>query len=78
MVLECINRTAWGTKLFLMVVWASLVDCVSLCHLLQAQHQISVLTRLQLSTHLSHSPTPIDSIHDIAGTEKTVSKISNT
>ena len=38
MVLGCINRTAWGTKLFLTADWTSLVDCNSLCHLLKAQH----------------------------------------
>ena len=38
MVLGCINRTAWGTKLLLMAVRASLVDCISSCHLLKAQH----------------------------------------
>ena len=31
-----VNRTAWGTKLLLMAVWASLVDCISSCHLLKA------------------------------------------
>ena len=38
MVLGCVNRTAWGTKLFLTAVWASLVNCISSCHLLKAQH----------------------------------------
>ena len=38
MVLGCINRTAWGTKLLLTAVWASLVDYTSSCHLLKAQH----------------------------------------
>ena len=38
MVLGCINRTAWGTKLLLMAVWASLVDFISSCHLLKAHH----------------------------------------
>ena len=28
MVLGCVNRTAWGTKLLLTAVWASLVDYV--------------------------------------------------
>ena len=38
MVLGCINRTAWGTKLLLTAVWASLVDCISLCYLMKAQN----------------------------------------
>ena len=38
MVLGCVNRTAWGTKLLLTAVWASLVDCISSWHLLKAQH----------------------------------------
>ena len=37
-ILGCVNRTAWGTKLLLTTVWTSLVDCISLCHLLKAQH----------------------------------------
>ena len=38
MVLGCINRAAWGTKLLLIAVWVSLVGCISLTHLLKAQH----------------------------------------
>ena len=38
MVLGRINRIAWGTKLLLTAVWASLVDFTSSCHLLKAQH----------------------------------------
>ena len=38
MVLKGINRTAWGTKLLYMAVWASLVDCISLYHILKAHH----------------------------------------
>ena len=38
MVLGRVNRTAWGTKLLLTAVWASLVDFISSCHLLKAQH----------------------------------------
>ena len=38
MVLGCVNRTAWGTRLLFMAVWASLVDCISSCHLQKAQH----------------------------------------
>ena len=37
-VLGHVNRTAWGTKLLLTAVLASLVDCISSCHLLKAQH----------------------------------------
>ena len=36
--LRGINRTAWGTKLLHTAVSASLVDCISLCHILKAQH----------------------------------------
>ena len=36
--LGSVNRTAWGTKLLLTAVLASLVDCISSCHLLKAQH----------------------------------------
>ena len=38
MVLGCINRTAWGTKLLLTAVCAHPVDWTSSCHLLKAQH----------------------------------------
>ena len=38
MALEGINRTAWGTRLLLTAVLASLVDSTSLCHILRAQH----------------------------------------
>ena len=38
MVLGRINRIAWGTKLLLMAVWASLVNCISLYHLLKTQY----------------------------------------
>ena len=38
MVLGHIIRTAWGTKVFLMAIWAPLVDFTSSCHLLKAQH----------------------------------------
>ena len=38
MVLGRTNRTTWGTRLLLTAVLASLVDCISLCHLLKAQH----------------------------------------
>ena len=38
MVLGHVNRTAWGTKLLLTAVWASLMDFTSSHHLLKAQH----------------------------------------
>ena len=38
MTLEGINRTAWGTRLFLTAVLASLVDSTRLCPILRAQH----------------------------------------
>ena len=58
-----LNRTAWGTKLLLKAVWASLVDCISSCHLLKAQHyslspngalprfQLPMLLRLAMSNY---------------------------
>ena len=70
MVLGCVNRTAWGTKLLLTAVWASMVDCISSWHLLKAQHcplgRMGALPRLRLPTR----PPPIESIRDITGTEK--------
>ena len=39
MVLVGINRTAWSTELLLTAVWASLVDCISFCHILKAHAQ---------------------------------------
>ena len=36
MILGGINRIAWGTKLLLTAVWAPLIDCISLCHILKA------------------------------------------
>ena len=79
MVLGRINRTAWGTKLLLTAVWASLVDCISLFHMLKAQHcslSPNVCFNLSLAPHppLPVRPTPIDSICDITGTEKAISK----
>ena len=45
MVLGRINRTAWGTNLLLTAVWASLVDCISSCHLLPCElYQLMSLT----------------------------------
>ena len=76
MILGCINRTAWGTKLLLTAVWASLVDCISSCHLLKARHgsfRMGALPRLRLPTRPHCPPTcppPIDSIRDITETKK--------
>ena len=38
MVLGCVNRTAWGTKLLLTAVLDSLADCISSGHLLKVHH----------------------------------------
>ena len=57
-----INRTACGTKLLLMAVLASLVDCISSCHLLKAQHCFLGLnwyfTPPWLPTHSHHPLNP--------------------
>ena len=37
-VLGGINRAAWGTKLLLTAALASLMNCISLCHILKAYH----------------------------------------
>ena len=62
MVLGHVNRTAWGTKLLLTAVLASLVDCISSCHdhLLKAQH-CSFESELVLYPAFG-SPPSIDSI----------------
>ena len=58
MVLGHVNRTAWGTKLLLTAVLASLVDCISSCHLLKAQHRSLspnwCFTPPLVPTHLTH------------------------
>ena len=71
MVLGCVKRSAWSTKLLLMAV-PSLVDCISLCHLLKAQLFESKLVLYPAfgSPPPTHPP-PIDSIRDITGAEKT-------
>ena len=86
MVQGCINRTAWCTKLLLTAVWASLVNCISLRHMLKAQDCclsasgcFSLPSAFHLPLSSPHpsptSPPPIDLIRDITGTEKiTVSK----
>ena len=89
MVLGCVNGTAWGTKLLLTAVWASLVDCISSWHLLKAHAALPLEsewvlypafgsppapttqpTPLPPAHPPSTRPPPIESIHDITGTEK--------
>ena len=41
MALEGINMIAWGTKLLLTAVLASLVDCISMCHILYTAKLLS-------------------------------------
>ena len=68
-----INRIAWDTKLLLMAVLAHPVDCISSCHILNAQHSVCCFSPNGCFNLLSvpHPLTPpIDSIHGIAGTEK--------
>ena len=60
-----------GTKLFLTAVLASLVDCISSCHLLKAQHCSLSPNRCFAPPSAPHHPPPIDSIRDITGAEKT-------
>ena len=85
MVLGLINRIAWGTKLLLTAVWASLVNCTSSCHLLKVQHcplSPNGYFTLLSAPHLPLPPTspppicpsPIESIHDITGAEKIYQK----
>ena len=80
-VLGRVNRTAWGTKLLLTAVLASLVDYISSCHLLKAQHcslSPNWCFTLPSAPHPPPPPTPppptrpppIDSIRDITGAEK--------
>ena len=77
MVLGCVNRTAWGTKLLLTAVRASLVDCISSEGTALPFESKWVLypafgSPTAPTTHPtpSHPPPPIDSIRDITGTEK--------
>ena len=75
MVLGCFNRTVWGTKLLLTAVLASLVDYISSCHLLKAQHSSLSLNSCFSPPSASHLPPPsypppIESICDTTGTEK--------
>ena len=79
MVLGCVNRTAWGTKLFLTAVWASLVDCISSWPLTEGTALPFESERVLYptygsppapTTHPTPLPPPIESIRDITGTEK--------
>ena len=76
MVLGHVNRTAWGTKLLLTAVWASLVDCISSCHLLKTQH-CSLSPNGCFTPPSAPHPPPIDSMRAIKGAEKTASKTSS-
>ena len=77
MVLGCVNRIAWGTKLLLTAVWASLVVCISSWHLLKAQLCPLSPNGCFAPPSAPHPPPPIESIRDITGTEKTASKTSS-
>ena len=82
MALKGINRIAWGTKLLLTTVLASLVDCISLCHILKAYHcslSPNGCFNLPRAPHPptplpSHLPTPVDSICDITRAQKAIQK----
>ena len=56
MVLGSIIRTAWGNKLLLTAVKASLVDCVSLCYKLKAKHGY-LSPNGHFNSPMSHQPT---------------------
>ena len=85
MVLGRVNRTAWGTKLLLMAVWASLVDCTSPSHLLKAHHCSLSPNGCFAPPSAPHRPPhpllpthpPIESICDITGAEKNHQKTSS-
>ena len=88
MVLGRVNRTACGTKLLLTAVWASLVDCTSSRHLLNAQHCSLSLNGCFTSPSAPHPPPPpthppstrpppIESMCDITGSEKNHQKTSS-
>ena len=78
------NKAAWGVKLLVMTVWSNQVDCGSFCALLKTQHCCLPPCGwycLPSASHPpptpSHSPTPINFIHDIAGVVKTTTKTSS-
>ena len=73
-----LNKTAWGTKLLLTAVQASLVDCISLCHLLKAQHcSLSANGCFNPPFGFPLTPPPIDSICDITRAGKNYLKTSS-
>ena len=82
--LGSINKTAWDTKLLSTAVSTSFVDSTSLCHILKAWHcSLSANGCFNLPTaphpptptaHPTPLPPPIDSIHDITGTEENCPK----
>ena len=80
-----INRIALGTKLLLTAVLSSPVDCISSCQILKAQHCSLSPNGCFTLPSAPHSPpqpisppptrpSPIDSICDITGAEKTIRK----
>ena len=72
MVLGHVNRTAWGTKLLLTAIWASLVDFTSSRHLLPEGTALLFESQWVLYPAFGPPPTPlpIESIRDITGAEK--------
>ena len=76
MVQGCINRTAWGTKLLLTAIWASLVDCTSSRHLLKAQ-LCSLSPNGCFNLPSAPHPPPIEPINNITGAEKNHQKTSS-
>ena len=76
MVLGHVNRTTWGTKLLLMAVWASLVD-LSLTEGTALLFGPNGCFTPPSAPHMPPPPTPptpIESIRDITGAEKKLSK----
>ena len=53
-----INRTAWGTKLLLSAVWASLVNCTSSCQLLKAHDSTALESKWVLYSAFGSLPAP--------------------
>ena len=81
--LRGINRTAWGTKLLLTAVLAPHLDCTSSGPIVKAQHCCLSLNGCFSPPSASHPllppshPPPIDSVHNITGSDKTYSKTSS-
>jgi len=68
-----------GTKLLLTAVLASLVDCISLCHILKVPHWSLSSNRCFNLPSAPNPPLPVhrpplDSIFDIAGAKKAIFK----